>query len=57
MTAQKSPTKIFKWITIYCENIAGGNELYFPLHGPIHLPLKFYTIVQDFERVLDYNCK
>ena len=26
---------------------------YFPLHGPNHLQLKFYTIMQDFKRVLD----
>ena len=31
--------------------------LYFPLHGPNHLQLKFYTIMQDFERVLDFNGK
>ena len=29
---------------------------YFPLHGPNHLQLKFYTIMQDFKRVLDFNC-
>ena len=27
------------------------------LHGPNHLPLKFYTVLQDFKRVLDFNCK
>ena len=26
---------------------------YLPLHGPNHLKLKFYTIMQDFECVLD----
>ena len=26
---------------------------YLPLHGPNHLQLKFYTIMQDFKRVLD----
>ena len=30
---------------------------YLPLHGPNYLQLKFYTIMQDFERVLDFNCK
>ena len=57
MTKQKSLRKIFEWIIIYCENIAGGNMPYFPLHGPNHLQLKFYAIVQDFKRVLDFNCK
>ena len=30
---------------------------YLPLHTPIHLQLKFYTIMQDFERALDFNSK
>ena len=30
---------------------------YFPLHGPNHLQLKFYTIMQDSKRVLGSNCK
>ena len=30
---------------------------YFPLHKPNHLQLKFYTIMQDFERALDFNRK
>ena len=30
---------------------------YLPLRGPNHLQLKFYTIVQDSKRVLDFNCK
>ena len=30
---------------------------YFPLHGPNHLKLRFYTIMQDFKRVLEFNCK
>ena len=30
---------------------------YFPLLGLDHLQLKFYSIVQDFKRVLDFNCK
>ena len=30
---------------------------YFPLPGPNHLQLKFYTTMQDFNRVLDFNCK
>ena len=29
---------------------------YFPLLGPNHLQLKFYIIMQDFKRVLDFNC-
>ena len=28
---------------------------YFLLHGPNHLQLKFYIIIQDFKRVLDFN--
>ena len=28
---------------------------YIPLRGPSHLQLKFYTIMQDFERVLTLN--
>ena len=32
-------------------NIAGGNVPYFPLQGPNHLQLKFYTMMQDFKRV------
>ena len=31
--------------------------LYLPLYGPNHLQLKFYTIMQDFKCVLDFNCK
>ena len=27
-----------------------------PLQAPNHLQLKFYTIMQDFKRVLDFNC-
>ena len=30
---------------------------YFPLHGPNHLQLKFYPIMQDFKRVLDFKIK
>ena len=30
---------------------------YFPQHRSNHLQLKFYTIMQDFERVLDLNSK
>ena len=30
---------------------------YFPLQGPKHPQLKFYTIMQDFKRVLEFNCK
>ena len=30
---------------------------FLPLHGPNHLQLKFYTIMQDFIRVLDFNCQ
>ena len=54
----------YKWLIlwqnknlIYCKNIAGGNIPYFPLHGPNHLQLKFYPTMQDFKRVLDFNCK
>ena len=28
---------------------------YIPLHGPSHLQLKFYTIMQDFKRVWTLN--
>ena len=28
---------------------------YFPLHEPNRSQLKFYTIMQDFRRVLDFN--
>ena len=28
---------------------------YLPLHRPNHLQLKFYTIMQDFKRVVDFN--
>ena len=28
-----------------------------PLHGLNHLQLKFYTVMQDCKRVLDWNCK
>ena len=28
---------------------------YFPLHEPNHLQSKFYTIMQDFKRVLEFN--
>ena len=31
---QKSLKKIFKWIIIYCLNIAEGTAPYFPLSGP-----------------------
>ena len=37
-------------------NIAGGNVPYFPLHGPNHLQLKFYALMQDFKRVSDFKC-
>ena len=30
---------------------------YLLLHGPNHLELKFYAIMQSFKRVFDYNCK
>ena len=30
---------------------------YLPLHGPNHLQLKFYSVMQDFKRALDFNCK
>ena len=30
---------------------------YFPLRKLNHLQLKFYTIMKDFERVLDFNSK
>ena len=30
---------------------------YLSLNGPDHLQLKFYTIMHDFKRVLDFNCK
>ena len=39
------------------QNIAGGNVPYFPLHGPNHPQLKFFPIMQDFKRVLTFNCK
>ena len=55
MAKQKSLRKILDWIIIYCQNIAGGNALYFPLHGPNHLQLKFLTKMQNFKRVLDLN--
>ena len=36
----------------YRTNIGGGNVPYLPLlHGPNHLQLKFYIIMQDFKRV------
>ena len=54
MTKQKSLRKIFERIIVCCLNIAGGNVPYFPLQGPNHLQLKFYTIMQDFKRVLDF---
>ena len=28
---------------------------YFPLHGPNHSQLKFYTIMQDFKLVLEFK--
>ena len=28
---------------------------YLPLHGPNQLQIKFYTIMQDFKRVFDFN--
>ena len=31
--------------------------LYLPLHGPNHLQLKFYTIMEEFKRVLEFNGK
>ena len=31
--------------------------LNFSQHGPNHLQLKFYTIMQEFKRVLDFNCR
>ena len=33
-TKQKSQRKIFEWIIIYCNNIAGGIVPYFPVSGP-----------------------
>ena len=33
------------------------NTPLFPLHGPNHPQLKFYTIMQDFKCVLEFNCK
>ena len=30
---------------------------YFSPYGPIHLQLKFFTIMQDFKRVLGFSCK
>ena len=55
MIKQKSLTKIFEWIIIYCHNIVGGIVPYFPLPGPNHLQ-KFNTKIQDFKRVLVLNC-
>ena len=57
MTKHESLRKIFEWIIIYCKNIAGDSVSYFPLHAPIHLQLKFYTIMQGFKRILDFNSK
>ena len=37
MIKQKSPRKIFEWIIIYCQNIAGGNISYFSPPGLNHL--------------------
>ena len=28
---------------------------FFPLHEPNHFQLKFYTIMQDFKRVLEFH--
>ena len=57
MTKQKSLRKTFDLIIIYCQNIAEGIVPYFPLHGPNHLQVKFYTIMQDLKRVVEFNCK
>ena len=57
MTKQKSLRKILEWIIVYRKNIAGDNMPYFPLRGPNHLQLKYYAIMQDFKRVLNFNRK
>ena len=54
MIKEKSPRKIFEWITIYCWNIAESMYLAFPYVGK-SLP-KFNPKMQDFKRVLDLNC-
>ena len=58
MTKQKSLQKSLSGLLFTAKvNIAGGNVPYFPLHGPNHLQLKFYTIMQDSKPVLGFNCK
>ena len=56
ITGKLHERKFFKWIIIYCYNIAEGNVPYFPLYEPNHLQLKFYTTMQDFKRILKFNC-
>ena len=54
MTKQKSLSGLLFTAKV---GIAGGNVPYFPLHGPNHLQLTFYTIMQDSKPVLGFNCK
>ena len=55
MTKQKYLLKIFQWIIIYRENIAGGDAPYFPLPVSNYLQLKFNTTMQDFKGILNLN--
>ena len=56
ITGQLHERKFFEWIIIYCYNIAEGMFLTSPIWTK-SLQLKFYTIMQDFKRVLKFNCK
>ena len=57
MTKQKSLQKNLREDYFLLLKYTGGNVPYLPLPGPNHLELKFYTIMQDFKCVLDFNCK
>ena len=64
LTKQKSLRKIFKWIIIYCLNIAQVNIYFFSLPGPNNLPiltpkckiiLLFWTKILRRRRIEQFN--
>ena len=58
MTKQKSLRKIFEWIIIFTAKILQEAMcLTSPSMNRITHNLKFYTIMQEIKRVLDFNCK
>ena len=65
MTKQKFLRKIFKWIIIYCKNVARDNAPYFPVPGPDHLQLNltpkckmlnvFWTQIASKRRIKQFD--